>query len=63
MHRPAEYMRGIAFRAYGSVIGTVTVIKHHPVDRNAVDIDIHIDAPPSVRPDSNRLRLLGRQKC
>lgn len=61
MHRPAEYMRDIAFRAYGSVIGTVTMIKHHPVDRNAVDIDI--DEPPSVRPDSNRLRLLGRQKC
>lgn len=61
MHRPAEYMRDIAFRAYDSVIGTVTMIKHHPVDRNAVDIDI--GAPPSVRPDSNRLPLLGRQKC
>ena len=63
MHRPAEYMRDIAFRAYDSVIGTVTMIKHHPVDRSAVDIDIDIDAPQSVRPDSNRLRLLGRQKC
>ena len=61
MHRPAEYMQDIAFRAYDSVIGTVTMIKHHPVDRNAVNIDI--GAPPSVRPDSNRLRLLGRQKC
>lgn len=61
MHRPAEYMRDIAFRAYDSVIGTVTMIKQHPVDRNAVDIDV--DAPQSVRPDSNRLRLLGRQKC
>lgn len=53
-------MRDIAFRAYDSVIGTVTMIKHHPVDRNAVDIDIGAPSRASDRTRTGSVCVEGR---